>query len=151
MLWRTLLVLLLAFCAWMAVGQPGAGGLPKGRFTNFIFPEYHDAPHQQQLKSSLQGAEAVPQPDGSLRIQRLKVETYGVDGQPGFVLEADECDYQNAEGRAWSQGPIRMRTADERFTLEGFGFLWQAGPSVLTISNRVHTVIRGGMKPLNQP
>jgi hypothetical protein len=146
-----LLALLLPVCGAMMVLAQSSPSLPKGRFTSFVFPEYHEPPHETQLKSTLKGDEAVPQPDGSLHIQGLRVETYGVNGEPGFVLEADECEYHNQQGRAWSPGRIRMRTADERFTLEGFGFLWQAGPSILTISNRVHTVIRGGMMPLKQP
>jgi len=148
--WRSLVLLVSVCCAWMVLAQ-STTPLPKGRFTKFIFPEYHEPPNDSKLKSTLKGEVAVPEPGGWLRIEGLRVDTYDVDGTPGFVLEADECDYHNEQGRAWSQGPIRLRTADERFTIEGFGFLWQAAPSVLTISNRVHTVIRGGLQPLRKP
>jgi hypothetical protein len=144
------LVLLLLCCTWIVLAQ-STPTLPKGRFTKFVFPEYHEPPNDSKLKSTLKGEVAVPQDGGWLRIEQLRVDTYNLDGTPGFVLEADECDYNNDQGRAWSQGPIRMRTADERFALEGYGFHWQAEPSTLTISNRVHTVIRGGLQPLREP
>jgi len=35
-----------------------------------------------------------------------------------------------------------MKTADGQFFTEGEGFLWRQNESILTISNRVHTVIR---------
>lgn len=143
-------LVLFGVSGWMVLAQSGLG-LPKGRFTNFVFPEYHEAPNERQLKSTLKGAEALPQEGGVLRIQGLRVDTFEVNGDPGFVLEADDCDYSSENAQAWSDGPIRLRTADDSFSLAGFGFRWQGAESVLTISNRVHTVLRGGLKPLPKP
>ena len=76
--------------------------------------------------------------------KKLKLETFQKDGTGEFILLADDCLYDSAERRAASAGPLEMKTADGRFFTEGEGFLWQERESILTISNRVHTVIRIG-------
>jgi hypothetical protein len=124
---------------------------PLGQFRDFSLPEYHDPPYQSQLKSLLQGAEAMPQGEGRILIRQLTVETFREDGVAEFVMRADDCLYDPQQHRASSAGPLEMETADGRFSTRGEGFLWRERDSILTISNRVHTVIRHERVPLDQP
>lgn len=117
---------------------------PLGLFKDFSLPEFYDAPHETQMKSLLQGKEALPQDDSKILIKKLRLETFGEDGAGEFILIADDCLYDSDQHRAASAGPLEMKTADGRFFTEGVGFLWQQNGSILTISNQVHTVIRLG-------
>ena len=116
--------------------------LPLGLFREFSVPEYYDPPHETQVKSLLQGDEALPQDQGRILIKKLTLKTFREDGAGEFVMNAVNCLYDTRARKAASAGPLRIETADGRFSTEGEGFLWQERESVLTISNRVHTVIR---------
>lgn len=111
-------------------------------FTKFSLPEYYDPPHETQMKSLLQGDQALPEGPGRVRIKQPILKTYRVDGTPGFVLEAEDCIYDSKTRTVTSAGALEFRTADGRFLAEGEGFHWQDSASTLTISNRVHTRIR---------
>ena len=119
-------------------GQPaGAGAVA----SDFVSIEYYDAPHQRQIKSRMSGAEALPQAGGLLLIKQLRLETFSPDGKPEIVADAPGCVYDPLKGTARSPGPLRVRTGDGKFRIEGEGFSWRQNDSVLTISNRVETVI----------
>jgi hypothetical protein len=109
--------------------------------SDFSSVEYFEAPHQQQMKSRLSGAEAQPLTGGLLAIKKLKLETFNTNGSPAMVVEAPECVYDTLKGRASSPGHLQVRTGDGVFRVEGEGFLWRQNESSLTISNRVQTVI----------
>lgn len=117
---------------------------PGMMFKNFSVPEYHPAPNVTRMKTLLQGAEAVPQEDGTILIKKLKIETFRVDGEGEFVMLADDCLYDPKQRTARSPGFLDMKTADGRFSTVGMGFLWRENESVLIISNSVHTVIQTG-------
>jgi len=108
----------------------------------FKFAEYYDPPHETQMKSLLEGAKAVPQPGGRIfQITDARLQTFRVTGEGELVVEAPECSYDANERSVSSAGPLRLRTGDGRFYLEGEGFLWQQTNSSLHVSNRVHTVV----------
>jgi hypothetical protein len=109
--------------------------------SDFTSVEYFEAPHQQQMKSRLSGAEAQPLAGGLLAIKQLKLETFNTNGSPAMVVEAPECVYDTLKGEADSPGRLQLRTGDGVFRVEGEGFLWRQSDSSLTISNRVQTVI----------
>lgn len=111
---------------------------------NFTTTEYYEPPHQQQIKSILSGAEALPQPGGLLIIKQLKLRTFGLDGKPEIIVTAPECLYDTMGGTASSAGPLQLQTGDGKFRVEGEGFLWRQTNSFLTISNNVRTVIENG-------
>jgi hypothetical protein len=117
-----------------------------GKALHFTTTEYYEAPHQQQVKTVLSGAEAVPQAGGKLIIKQLKLQTFALDGTPEIVVTAPECNYDAQEGTAASAGPLQMQTGDGRFRVEGEGFLWRQTNSLLTISNQVRTVIEDGSR-----
>jgi len=130
--------LLLGMFAVLVMGQQ----FPLGHFRDFSVPEYYPPPRQLQMKSLLQGQEAVPVQEGRILIKKLRLETFAEDGTAEFLLSADDCLYDPEESTAASGGPLAMETADGRFSTRGRGFLWRERDSVLTISNSVHTVIR---------
>jgi hypothetical protein len=118
---------------------------------NFTTTEYYEPPHQQQIKSILSGAEALPQPGGLLIIKQLKLRTFDPDGKPEMVVTAPECIYDTLGGTARSAGPLQLQTGDGKFHVEGEGFLWRQTNSFLTISNNVRTVIENGATMNTKP
>ncbi|HUE36058.1 MAG TPA: hypothetical protein VMO20_01605 [Candidatus Acidoferrum sp.] len=112
-----------------------------GDATDFSSVEYYQAPHQQQIKSRMSGAEAEPQEGGLLLIKQLKLEAFDENGKLQFVITAPECVYDPVKGVATSSGELHMRTGDEQLRIDGTGFLWRQSDSLLTISNQVQTVI----------
>jgi hypothetical protein len=133
----------LIMSAFMVLGidavraQEGGGS----HASDFSSVEYFEAPHQQQMKSRLSGAEAQPLAGGLLSIKQLKLETFNTNGSPAMVVEAPECVYDTLNGTANSPGYLQLRTFDGNFRVEGEGFLWRQNEHSLTISNQVQTVI----------
>ena len=140
--------------AGMALFLTGTGGVraqdspakdsPVKNASDFSSVEYYDPPNQMQIKSRLAGAEAIPQPDGRVLVRQLKLETYGTNGQPQYVVEAPECLYDQFKNTANSAGPLVVRQADGKVRLDGVGFWWQGNADFLTISNQVVTQIETG-------
>ena len=117
---------------------------------DFTSVEYYPAPHQQQMKSRLSGAEAQPLPGGLLAIKQLKLEMFRPDGKPEIIVSAPECVYNQLDGTASSPGRLEVQTGDDKIRVEGEGFLWRQNDSFLTISNQVRTVIKMGSEKSNK-
>jgi hypothetical protein len=132
-----LLAATAAVFAFVALAEKVANTTVK----DFRVPEYYDPPHETQLRSLLQGAEAQPEPGGLVLIRDLKLQTFGVNGEYQVLVEAPHCVFDSVQRAARSPGRLQAQTADGKFYLEGEGFLWQQTNSNLIISNRVHTVI----------
>ena len=111
---------------------------------NFTSTEYYGPTNQQQIKSILSGAEALPQPGGLLIIKQLKLEMFSPDGRLEWVVNAPECVYDTFKGVANSPGHLEVRSGDGKLRTEGDGFLWRQSDSFLTISNHARTVIENG-------
>ena len=119
--------------------------MPAGHATGFTTESYYEAPHDQQVKIKLSGADASPLPGGLLDVKQMRVETFTVDGRPELVVRAPQCTYAPLDGGvANSAGHIKLQTADGKFQVEGDGFLWRQNDNVLTISNHVQTVMQSG-------
>lgn len=116
---------------------------------DFTSVEYYPAPHQQQMRSRLSGAEAQPLPGGLLVIKQLKLEIFRPDGEPEIVVNAPACVYNQLNGTASSPGRLEVQTGDGKTRVEGEGFLWRQSDSFLTISNDVRTVIKLGPEKTN--
>jgi hypothetical protein len=133
---------------WFAVApgvraqQNTAPAIPHAN--HFTTTEYFEPPHQQQIKSILSGAEALPRPGGLLIIKQLKLEMFNPDGRLEWVVIAPECVYDTFKGVANSPGHLQVQTGDGKFRVEGDGFLWRQSDSFLTISNNVRTVVENG-------
>ncbi|HVU06990.1 MAG TPA: hypothetical protein VHG89_00435 [Verrucomicrobiae bacterium] len=119
-----------------------------GHANNFISTEYYEAPHQQQMKTRLSGAEAQPLPGGLLDIKNFKLETFTLSGQPEITASAPECVYDTINETASSPGHLQLDYGAGKFYVEGDGFLWRQTNSFLTISNHVRSVIK--MSPENK-
>lgn len=103
--------------------------------------EYHDAPHETQMKSLLEGDRAQRLPDGRIQVTRARRQTFRENGESEFTVEAPECFYDPVRRALNSSGPLRLQTGDGKFAIEGEGFLWQQTNSTLLVSNRVHTIL----------
>lgn len=131
-----------ALIFWGAATGGRTQSLPVGaNASDFNSVEYYDAPHQQQIKSEISGAEADPLPGGLLLVKQARLERFGFDGKPQFIADAPECTYDPINGIASSPGKVHMQTGDENLRIDGIGFLWRQNESFLTISNQVQTVI----------
>jgi lipopolysaccharide transport protein LptA len=129
------LALGLALCPRPGRAQPVVGG------QGFKFAEYYDPPHETQMKSLLEGAGAQRQADGRIEVTQAKWRTFRESGAGEMTVEAPECVYSPSQKSISSAGPLRVQTADGRFSIAGEGFLFQQTNSMLLVSNRVHTVI----------
>jgi hypothetical protein len=105
--------------------------------------EYFPPPHELQIKSFLEGAEAEPQPDGLILIRDAKLQTFQEDGTREMTVITPSCVFDTKQQTVNSAGPLQLQTSDDKLLLEGEGFLWRQTNSDLIISNRVHTTVRG--------
>lgn len=112
-----------------------------GTATDFSAVQYFEAPHLQQIKSRLSGAQAQPLPGGLLLIKQIKLETFDTNGKPQLIANAPECIYNPSTGVANSPGEVHMRTGNGQLRMDGQGFLWREQESFLTISNRIRTIL----------
>jgi hypothetical protein len=140
------LVALVFAASWLAAAVVRAQQAAASHASDFSSVEYFEAPHQQQMKSRMSGAEASPQAGGLLVIKQLKLEMFDTNGATEAVVEAPECVYDTAGGVASSPGHLQVRTGDGNLRIEGEGFLWRQTDHWLTISNRVETVIKGALE-----
>jgi len=104
---------------------------------------YFDPPHELQMQSFLEGAEAEPQSDGLILIRDAKLQTFHEDGTRDMTVTAPHCLFDSKEQTVSDAGPLQVQTSDEKLLLEGQGFFWRQTNSDLIISNRVSTTIRG--------
>lgn len=135
-LWLAALAAGLALLAWSGRAQP----VVRGEVLKLA--EYHDAPHETQMKSLLEGNRAQRQPDGRIVVTQAKCQTFSETGRGELIVEAPECVYDPKQRSINSAGPLKVQTADGRLAVEGEGFTWQQTNSTLLISNRVHTRLR---------
>lgn len=123
-----------------ALAQPQAVTVMK----NFQWTDFYEPPHERQLRWLLKGAEARPRPGGEIAVQRVTLEKFLETGTRELLVELPECGFDPTTREASSPGSLRMQFQEGRFTLEGEGFWWQHTNTLLVISNRVRTSIRGG-------
>ena len=149
------MILLAAGAGWLFAIVPGVRAQPNGvqHASDFTSVEYYGSTNQQQqIKSILSGAEALPQPGGLLIIKQLKLEMFYPDGRLEWVVNAPECVYDTFKGVANSPGHLEVQTGDGKFRVEGNeGFLWRQSDNFLTISNNQRTVIENGAKMNTKP
>ncbi len=130
-----LVLLALALGPGSGWAQPAVGG------QGFKFAEYYAPPHETQMKSLLEGAQAQRQPDGRIQVAEARWRTFRENGAGEMTVEAPECVYNSHQRSISSAGPLRVQTADGKFSIAGQGFLFQQTNSMLLVSNRVHTII----------
>lgn len=110
---------------------------------NFAVPENFGPPHETRVKSLLEGAEAEPQSSSrQILIRGLKWQTFNETGETQLVVQAPHCVFDTEQRTVFSDSRLEAHSGDGRFFFEGEGFLLQQTNSTLTISNRVHTIIK---------
>jgi hypothetical protein len=135
-----LVIFCLVFSLALAATQTPVGNTVK----NFRAPlKYFEPPHELQVQSFLEGANAQPGPDGIILIQDAKLQTYHEDGSWEMTATAPHCAWDARKQTVSSPGPMQVQTADERYLFlhQGVGFLWIQTNSDLFISNNVCTTI----------
>lgn len=121
----------------LAQPQPARGGA-----NPFNVVEYFPPPHHTQMKLQVAGSEARFEADKQVRLTQMKLQTFREDGQRDIVIEAPECLYDQTRRVASSTGRLKVQTGDERFSVEGQGFLWRQEDSSLIISNDVRSLVQ---------
>jgi hypothetical protein len=146
-------ITVIAGVSWLFAAAPNGRAQLNGfqHANGFTSTEYYEPPHQQQIKSIMSGAEALPQPGGLLIIKQLKLETFNLDGKLELTILAPECIYDTLNGVANSAGHLQVRTGDGKILTAGDGFLWRQSEQLLTISNNVCTVIENGANINTKP
>lgn len=132
----------------LAVLVASGAGLERMALKNFsVCPAYYPPPHQAQMKSLLEGAQAQPVAPGQYLVTQAKLQTFRENGERELLVAAPECVYNSDRRTVSSPGALRLQTADGKFSIEGEGFLWQqtnsslalSNGASLSISNRVHS------------
>ena len=117
-----------------------------GGARNFTFPDPYPPPHQDRAKTITTGEEMIPQQDGSYLLKGVKIQTFRDTGDTNATLtmQAPSCIFDRKDHNASSPGPLQIDSGDGNMHIEGEGFLWLAGQTntALTISNKVHTIIK---------
>jgi hypothetical protein len=131
-------------CLLGAAAGAVAQDLPVGSGTNLSSVMFFDPPNEQLVKMRLTGAEMTPLPGAKYEVKELKIEWFGMDGQVRAVAETPQCVYARFGGTANSPGHLALSLDEGRIRTQGDGFLWRQDETSLTISNRVHTVIKMG-------
>lgn len=118
--------------------------LPGLLLKDFVWPEYHPAPHDKQLRFRLQAAQAEPMEGAWVRAREVTLERFTLEGQQEWFVHCDHCQFHTATQEARSEGPLELRLQSERLILTGQGFLWRQSNAWLVVSNQVRTTLRGG-------
>ncbi len=140
------LVLPSIFCVLFCLAIASAQSAANDTIKKFKAPlEYFEAPNELQVKSYLEGAEALPQGDGLILLRDAKLQTFQTNGTPDMTMTAPQCFFNMKDQSVNSAGPFQMWTSDNALLQEGVGFFWQKTNSELIISNRVQTTVRGRM------
>jgi hypothetical protein len=138
---------LAAMVLFIVVVKDRAQQIPMGHATAFSSDMYFEPPNEEKVKMRLSGAEALPLPGGLLDIKSLKLETFTTNGTTEMEAESPECIYRVPDGVVDSSGHLDVWSGDGKLHLAGDGFAFdlKEGATSLILSNRVHTVIEGGL------
>jgi len=142
--WLAVWAMWLGLACGYAAGPDNPGFVTKGfQASGFKVAEHYGPPHENQIKSLLEGGKATPLSSGkTLLSDGVTMQNLTESNTLQLVIKAPECLYDSAGQTASSAGPLRVETPDGKFLIEGEGFLWQQTNSSLFISNRVHTLIK---------
>jgi lipopolysaccharide transport protein LptA len=128
--------LFLPFCLCAALAAAPAGGPAlRGKITGgFQAPSAVD---QQGRRSVIKGMNATSRSDSVYEITEPQVTSFNAANEPEMFINAERCLFDQRSNVAQSDSRLSMRTADQRFSLEGQGWLWDSRSSYLSISNQV--------------
>lgn len=130
----SLLLLFLAVCQAFAQA-PLAGKVSGG----FAAPSSTDSDGRRHV---IKGQQVETRGNNLLELTEPRVTRYNPDDTQDMFMESARCFYQSKSGLAYSATNLVVRTADQRFAIEGVGWSWDLSGSVLTISNNVVALVR---------
>lgn len=135
---------LVALTVW-PVGMSAADlrPLPGVVLRDFVWPEYHDPPHERQLRFRLQAAQAEPGDGAWVRVREVVLERFDLEGQREWWIGCDHGEFHTGTQEARSDGSLEVRLRVDRLRLQGQGFLWRQTNMWLVVSNKVQAVLRG--------
>jgi lipopolysaccharide export system protein LptA len=107
----------------------------------FKFAEPYPAPNQTQIKTMIEGARARPLTNGLTEVFEARAQTFRTNGQAEMKITTPECVHDKESNEIRSPSTLRVETGNQKFLIEGEGFLFQGANSMLFISNRVHSVV----------
>ncbi len=139
-IWALPLLLLAALAPFVGFGAQGSLGL-SGIQKGFKAAEFFGPPNETRMQSLLQAEKVQPFSEKLFLLSGLTLQTYREDGEPELLIKAPQCLYDRDAKSASSPGPLRVTTADGKFSIEGEGFSLLQTNSSLIISNRVWTMI----------
>jgi hypothetical protein len=132
------------FCLAVAAAQSTNQSGPRSTVKGFRAPlEYFDPPYELQVKSFLEGTEAVPGANGVVSIRDAILLTYHEDGSKEMIVTAPQCTYDSRQYIVSSAGPLQVRKLDDNIQVQGVGFYWLQTNSYLRISNQQQTTVYG--------
>ena len=103
--------------------------------------ENYPPPHERQIKTSLEGEQAEPQPGGFVLLTEARLKSFTTNGVLEMQAHAPKCTFDTMQRTVSSTGLLHVQMANDRFSTVGQGFLLQTNGNLI-LSNQVHTVIR---------
>ena len=116
--------------------------------TGWKYPERYELPitakgQTNRLKALIMGQEGRHLSNRVYLVTRMQLEHYELNGQTNLVAQAPECLFNLEDRIAWSTGRLEIVAMNGAMKVEGNeGFEVLMTNSVLTLSNRVRTVIQ---------
>lgn len=139
--WLSVLLIAASVPALLTKGRAQPQSLPVVQAGGFTFSGYHPEPNHTRMKFQITGAQGQPEPGNRFRLTQVQLKTFRLTGETEMIITAPDCVYDPSRRTASSPGNLKVQTGDERFSVEGEGFLWQGDDSTLVISNQVRSVI----------
>ena len=109
----------------------------RAEITNFVAP----IPDDKGGKTVIRGKSGRLLENGLYDLGNVVVETYRGE-EKDMIVAVTQCFFDSAQQIAYSTEELTVRAANERFSINGKGFLWKGSGSHLVISNSVHTVLK---------
>ena len=157
--------ILLVAAGLLAAGGAGRAAVPSsssdtndsGHFQqSFYYPGQY---YNQKQMDIFGNADPSSVQRSNLVIRNIKINTYRlltndfprVTNSLEMIMEAPECVVNGDARRGSSPGHLTVRTGDDRFLIEGDGYLWQQADTnaTLTISNNVVTTVNADFLATN--
>lgn len=133
-------MLLLLGPVGAAMAQANLSGVAGSRG---VFTRYYPAPNFRQMEMKLTG-DAITGTNKQIRATNTEFWAFETNGTTQVNLRTPVCFYDesNAKARTLSSPEkLNAKSGDEKFQIEGRGFLWRHNEKILIISNEVRAVI----------
>lgn len=139
---RSLTILLAVLPAVMFALCVGAQQVGRVEASSFkVQLETYPPPHERQIKTSLQGKKADPQPGGIVIFTEPQIDRFSTNGALEVQVRSPECTFDIMRRTVFSTNVIQVEMSGGRFFAEGRGFLRTTNGTII-LSNDVRTVIR---------